>query len=85
MSFFLIVQLLEAMKGKANVVECTFIKSDITEAPYFANPVLLGKNGIEQNLGMGELSEFEKKKLEEVFDVEGGRVGETKALYYIGM
>ena len=54
------------MAGKSDVVECTFIKSDVTETPYFATPVLLGKNGVEQNLGMGELSEFEKKCLEEV-------------------
>lgn len=26
----------------ANVVECAYVKSDITEASYFAAPVLLG-------------------------------------------
>lgn len=42
------------------------MQSDVSEAPYFATPLLLGKNGVEQNLGMGELSDFEKKKLQEV-------------------
>ncbi len=54
------------MNGKSDVVECTFVKSDITKASYFANPILLGKNGMEKNLGIGQLSDFEKKKMEEV-------------------
>ena len=54
------------MAGKSDVVECAFVKSDVSEAPYFATPLLLGKNGVERNLGMGELSDFEKKKLQEV-------------------
>jgi len=54
------------MAGKSGVVECAFVKSDVTETPYFATPLLLGKNGLEQNMGMGEISEFEKKKLQEV-------------------
>lgn len=59
-------QLLEAMSGKTDVVECAFVKSDVTKAAYFATPVRLGKEGMAENLGMGELSSFEKKKLEEV-------------------
>lgn len=54
------------MHGEKGVVECTFVKSDVTEAAYFSTPVLLGKNGVEEVRGTGELSEFEKKKLEEV-------------------
>lgn len=45
------------------MVECTFVKSDVSEAGYFANPVLLGKNGIEKNLGYGKLNNFEKELL----------------------
>ncbi len=60
------VSLLEALKGKEGVVECTFVKSDVTETPYFSTPVLLGRNGVEQIYGMGDLSDFEKKGLEEV-------------------
>ena len=54
------------MHGKEGVVECTFVKSDVTEAAYFSTPVLLGKNGVEKIYGTGDLSEFEKKKLQEV-------------------
>jgi len=57
---------LEALNGKANVVQCAFIKSDVTETEYFANPLELGKNGVSKNLGMGDLSDYEKKKMEEV-------------------
>lgn len=53
------------MNGKDNVVECAFVKSDVTEATYFANPLVLGKYGVKENCGIGKLSAFEKKKLEE--------------------
>lgn len=56
--------LLEAMNGKEGVVECAFVKSDLTEAPYFASPVLLGRNGVEKNLGLGTLSDYEKQLVE---------------------
>ncbi|XP_059054767.1 malate dehydrogenase, mitochondrial [Achroia grisella] len=54
---------LRGLKGDANVVECAYIKSDLTEATYFANPVLLGKNGVEKNLGYGQLNEYEQQLL----------------------
>ncbi|XP_038074678.1 malate dehydrogenase, mitochondrial-like [Patiria miniata] len=54
---------LKALNGEQGVVECAFVKSDITEAGYFANPVLLGQNGLEKNLGFGKLSNFETKLL----------------------
>lgn len=60
------ISLLKAMSGESNVVECGFVKSDITEAGYFATPLLLGKNGLEKNLGYGALTDFEKKKLQEL-------------------
>lgn len=56
---------LEALKGTEGKVECAFVRSDETEAKYFANPVLLGKNGIEKNLGIGQLLDFERKLLSE--------------------
>jgi len=53
------VSLLEALNGK-EVIECAFVKSDVTEAAYFSTPLVLGKNGVEKNLGLGKLSEFEQ-------------------------
>jgi malate dehydrogenase len=34
--------LLRAMKGEQGVIECSYVKSEITEATYFATPILLG-------------------------------------------
>jgi len=55
--------LLQAMGGKSNIVECSMVDSDLTEASFFATPLLLGKNGVEKNLGYGELSAFEQEGL----------------------
>ncbi|KAL4142843.1 hypothetical protein QTP88_005237 [Uroleucon formosanum] len=52
-----------AILGEPNVVECSFVESTVTDSPYFSTPVLIGKNGIEKNFGMGNLSDFEKDLL----------------------
>merc|ERR1712080_767387 len=54
--------LMKAKSGK-EVVECAFIASSVTEAPYFATPIKLGPNGVEANLGLGTLSAFEEEML----------------------
>ncbi|CAH2052702.1 unnamed protein product, partial [Iphiclides podalirius] len=54
---------LKGLKGESNVVECAYVKSDLTEASYFANPLLFGKCGVEKNLGYGKLNEYEQKLL----------------------
>ncbi|XP_034828194.1 malate dehydrogenase, mitochondrial [Maniola hyperantus] len=59
----LVGSVLRGLKGESNVVECAYIKSDLTEAAYFANPVVLGKNGVEKNLGYGNLNDYEKQLL----------------------
>ncbi|CAH0713476.1 unnamed protein product, partial [Brenthis ino] len=59
----LVGSVLKGLNGESNVVECAYIKSDLTEASYFANPVVLGKNGVEKNLGFGTLNDYEKKLL----------------------
>ncbi|KAK3752738.1 hypothetical protein QZH41_018712, partial [Actinostola sp. cb2023] len=61
-----VASVLEALDGKTGVVQCAFIKSDVTSSTYFATPLELGKNGVARNIGMGELSDYEKKKMEEV-------------------
>jgi len=56
--------LIKALNGEQNVVECSYVRSNITDAKYFSTPVLLGKNGVEKNLGLGKLSAFEEKLLQ---------------------
>jgi len=63
-----------ALTGEPNVVECTYVRCDITdddkkkiakvtETEYFASPVLLGREGIAKNMGLGELSDYERSLL----------------------
>ncbi|UXI14915.1 hypothetical protein NH340_JMT00858 [Sarcoptes scabiei] len=54
------VSLLRALNGE-EVVECSFIKSDVTECAYFSTPIVLGKNGVTKNLGLGKLSKYEEE------------------------
>ena len=48
------------MNGQEGVVECAYIQSDVTEAKYFATPLVLGPNGVTKNLGLGTLTPFEQ-------------------------
>lgn len=44
--------LIRAMRGEPNVIESAYVMSNITKSKYFASPLLLGKNGIDRNLGL---------------------------------
>ncbi|KAL7103695.1 hypothetical protein ACP275_08G195300 [Erythranthe tilingii] len=55
---------LKGLNGVPDVVECTFVQSTVTELPFFASKVRLGKNGVEEVLGLGTLSDFEQQGLE---------------------
>lgn len=57
--------LLRGLKGEPNVVECAYVRSDVVPGVnYFSTPVVLGKNGLENNLGLGKLNDYEKKLVE---------------------
>lgn len=51
---------LKALSGEPNVVQCAFVESTITDAPFFASPCRFGKDGVEEVMGFGELSAYEK-------------------------
>ncbi|KAL1325509.1 hypothetical protein HN51_035578 [Arachis hypogaea] len=55
---------LKGLNGVPDVVECSFVQSNVTELPFFASKVRLGKNGVEEVLGLGALSDYEKQGLE---------------------
>ncbi|KAK6473470.1 malate dehydrogenase [Huso huso] len=69
-----VFSLLDAMNGKEGVVECSFVRSEETECTYFSTPLLLGKNGIEKNLGLGKLSPFEEKLVAEAMSELKGSI-----------
>jgi len=52
--------LIKGMNGQEGVVECAYVESNVTEATYFSTPLVLGPNGIEKNLGLGNLDAFEQ-------------------------
>jgi malate dehydrogenase len=52
---------LKALRGESGVVQCAFVESTLTEAPYFASPCKFGKNGVEEVMGFGELTPYEKQ------------------------
>ncbi|WP_258239897.1 malate dehydrogenase [Pseudidiomarina homiensis] len=55
------LSLVKALEGDNSVVECTYVETDGNDALFFAHPVRLGKNGIEEILPYGKLSAFEEK------------------------
>ena len=55
--------LVKGLSGEA-VVECTYVEGDGKYARFFAQPVRLGKEGVEEILPLGPLSAFEQQALE---------------------
>jgi malate dehydrogenase len=57
-------QLLKAMKGDKDIVECAFVENDLTPATFFSTPITLGPNGAEQVHHFGDLSAAEQATLD---------------------
>ena len=60
--------LVRALQGEQGVVECAYVEGDSEHAPYFAQPVKLGKDGVEEVLSYGKLSEYEQAALNGMLD-----------------
>ena len=55
---------LRAKNGEANIVECTYVESKVTEAPFFASKVTLGREGVDTIHGLGSLTAYEQANLD---------------------
>ncbi|KAJ6826470.1 malate dehydrogenase, chloroplastic-like [Iris pallida] len=57
---------LRALDGDGDVYECSFVQSELTELPFFASRVKLGKKGVEAVISseLQGLTEYESKALE---------------------
>ncbi|TYH61816.1 hypothetical protein ES332_D07G077600v1 [Gossypium tomentosum] len=57
---------LRALAGDGDVYECSFVQSDLTDLPFFASRIKLGRKGIETLIpsDLSGLSEYEEKALE---------------------
>ena len=62
------LSLVRALNGEKDIVECTYVEGSGELARFFAQPVLLGKNGVEKILSFGSLSEFEQTTLDDALE-----------------
>ena len=62
------LSLVRALNGEKDVIECTYVEGSGELARFFAQPVLLGKNGVEKILNYGTLSDFEQTTLNDALD-----------------
>jgi len=62
------LSLVRALNGEKDVIECTYVEGSGDLARFFAQPVLLGKNGVEKILSYGSLSEFEQATLNDALE-----------------
>ena len=62
------LSLVRALNGEKDVIECTYVEGFGELARFFAQPVLLGKNGVEKILSYGSLSEFEQATLNDALE-----------------
>ncbi|GAX81385.1 hypothetical protein CEUSTIGMA_g8816.t1 [Chlamydomonas eustigma] len=53
---------LRGLNGQPTI-ECSYVESTVTEAPYFATKVKLSTEGVEKIHGLGDLSDYEKAGL----------------------
>ncbi|MGL6176766.1 MAG: malate dehydrogenase [Vibrionaceae bacterium] len=73
------LSLVRALQGEQGIVEYAFVESDGQYAPFFAHPIKLGKNGLEQILEHGNLNAYEQESLQNMLktlraDIEQGEL-----------
>jgi malate dehydrogenase len=54
------VNVVKALQGAEGIVQCAYVQSTLTDSKFFASPCRFGKNGVEEVLGFGQLSAYEK-------------------------
>ena len=73
------LSLVRALNGESNVVECSYIEGPGDKARFFAQPVLLGKNGVEKVLDYGTLTTFEESTLDNALDILRGDIAKGES------
>jgi malate dehydrogenase len=51
---------LRALQGETGIIECAYVASEVTEFPFFATKVRLGRNGVEEIFPLGPLNSYER-------------------------
>ncbi|SLM61760.1 MULTISPECIES: malate dehydrogenase [Dickeya] len=62
------LSLVRALQGESGVVECAYVEGDGKYARFFAQPLLLGKEGVAERKDIGTLSAFEQQALVSMLD-----------------
>lgn len=62
------LSLVRGLQGEANVIECAYVDGGSEHAQFFAQPVLLGKQGVEQVFEYGDVSAFEANARDSMLD-----------------
>ncbi|CAN6828054.1 unnamed protein product [Brassica oleracea] len=55
---------LKGLRGDANIVECAFVATHVTELPFFASKLRLGRCGVNEVYSLGPFNEYERMGLE---------------------
>lgn len=66
--------LVRAIQGEEGVIECAYVEGEGEHAPYFAQPVKLGKEGVEEVLSYGQLSDYEASALDGMLETLNGDI-----------
>lgn len=70
----LALSLVNALSGQSGIVECAYVDNDKADTDFFSQPLLLGKNGIEEIIDCGDLSAFEKEVLANMQETLSGDI-----------
>ncbi|KAF3551168.1 hypothetical protein DY000_02010442 [Brassica cretica] len=52
------------LRGDANIVECAFVATHVTELPFLASKLCVGRCVVDEMYGLGPLNEYERMGLE---------------------
>ncbi len=63
------LSLVRALQGESGIVECAYVEGDGKYARFFAQPLVLGKEGVVERKDIGKLSAYEQQALEGMLDV----------------
>ncbi|KAF3439125.1 hypothetical protein FNV43_RR17400 [Rhamnella rubrinervis] len=65
---------LRGLRGDSGIVQCAFVASQVTELPFFATKVRLGRTGAEEIYPLGPLNEYERVGLEKAKNELAGSI-----------
>ncbi|GAD88100.1 malate dehydrogenase [Vibrio halioticoli NBRC 102217] len=73
------LSLVRALQGESNIVECAYVEGRGEHTRFFAQPVKLGKEGVEEILDYGELSDFERSSLDGMLETLSNDISKGEA------